>query len=1545
MKKILALSVLALFGIAALTAETLSTANLFRVERSDGSQVKLALTTPVPVITEKSVAGITVREVSLEGVPSTAANGMPELPVLSTMIAIPAQGSYTLNYTYSGVEYIALDNPQIHVNDHDPGPGYSPDRLFPAEPVNGSDPAILRDFRVVQVNVYPYQYDLNTQQLRVYQNVQVTLDFNSEPGINELPAYTNYSYAFTKLYEAQIANFADYRHLVMAPAHARVLLIYGHNTDSIFQTKLNELVAWKRQKGFDVNAVSTQTAGYSNTAIKTYIQTQYNNENTRPDFIILLGDTGGSYTVPTWIENLSGYGGAGDYPYTQLSGNDTLGDVFIGRISAENISQLTTLLAKIYVYERDVNNSPDFATWIDRMLLIGDPSSSGISTVYSNHYIKEMSLKINPNYSYIENYTGGYATTMNTGINQGVSFFNYRGYIGMSGWSPSNSLNNGPRLPHSVILTCGTGSFDYTSTSEEFIRQGTEAVPRGAITAIGMATSGTHTMFNNALSNGIFDGIFIYHMRTMGEALLNGRLYLWNVYGVSHTNQSNYFAHWCNLMGDPTIETWVGIPQNLNIQAPTTIPRGTSFVDVYVLADDQTPLQNVSVTLYNSGAGTVFSKGFTDAQGMVTLFVPSYVNSDILITASGHDYKPSQQYIALDQAGSLVYFEKMISDNGTSGSSGNADGFINAGETIALLLEVKNTTAATATGISAVLSSPDPHVTVIQAQSSYPDVTPEGTILNDQAFLFSIDYTIEPVHDTRFVLDLTDSANTEYQIIFHLGSYNANLAVTNYSISAGGDGILDPGENGVLTLNVTNSSVFGAVDLYGELTALNDLVAVTSAVSYFGTAPAGMTINSVEGFGIFARPLLIPGMQIPFRLRIYNDNGLEQVSHFNLPIGTVAQNTPLGPDENGYFIYDISDTAFPDCPTYEWIEIVPSLGGSGTLITGLNDSGSPNNEGDQVGSDVLETINLPFPFSFYGIEYDQITVCVNGFIAFGVTQNGEFRNGRMPGGQGPSPMLAPFWDDLVILTGGGIYRYYDAEEHIFIIQYQNLKNGYNRTSEETFQVIFYDPLFYPSSMGDGMIKFQYKVFNNVDSGGGGYTPHHGNFATVGIRDHTNTRGLEYTYNNQYPPAAQPLGNNKALLVTTVPVLHQNAHLVVGELILNDFNGNSWLEPGESAEIGVKLSNLGLNPATNVQITASTPSPFITIQNDQSAYPDIPGSGWAVNTNPLVIIASPDCTDNLAVTLQCLVTIDGNSWTYPLNITIHKPSIALSGLYLNDVLGNGNGLPDPDETLILVINYVNNGLVEAHNMTSNIMCLSEEVTIANPQQLIPQILPGSTCQVAYQVTLSPNVIVGNNITFYLTYLGDEIEAHNEQILLNVGTTGMMEDFENSNGGFISQPATNAWQWGTDSSAGAHSGTHVWGTMLNQQYPNNVNWTLTTPSIYVGSNFILEFWHYYDAEMNYDGGNVKISTNNGGTWTLMNPVGGYPVSSVSALNGPGYAGTSGGWVQAQFDLSAYSNQNVMFRWTFASDGSVQGQGWFIDDVQTTGFIPFAGVVTGA
>jgi hypothetical protein len=1513
---------------------------------SNSHEIKFHVQSPVLQLKDVTIKNELFQDVILEGLEKTADDGKPALPFISTTLAIPAHGDYQVFVTPSAAKtYYSVNPKPVFAKESDERDlvynrsFYAGSETYPSRLVEYSAPSIMRDFRIIQVNIYPVQYQSGSKQILVYEDIDVTIRFSNAQGINEMSSYQGYSPIFENLYDSMIDNFDDFRDTDQAPVNPKLVVLHRQTTDQNFIQELNNFVNWKRQKGYDVNVVSTQVAGTSNSTIKTYLQGLYNDPHTKFDYLIIMGDVGGNYGIPTWNETYSTYNGEGDYPYSHLAGDDLLGDVFMGRISFTDTGQMSTIMAKVYAYEKNVNTDPVAAAWLNRMLLVGDTSSSGISTIYTNKFVKEISQIVNPEYTYLEQYSSGFSTYINSSINQGVGFFNYRGYIGMSSWSPGSSLINGFKLPHAVIITCATGSFAGNATTEAFIQLGSAATPKGAVTAIGMATSGTHTMFNNALNGGIFDGIMTHKMRTMGEALLNGKIYLHKLYNVTHSTQTKYFAHWCNLMGDPTTEVWIGIPGKLVMTAPTTIPSGTNLVDIMVHDEMGVPVKNTSVTIYDVAGNNVITKGFTDAEGLVSLYIPVTASGSLIFTASAHNYKPAQQTASIDASGSIVYSNCFVSDS----ASGNGNGIAEAGETVQLTVSLKNTTASSISGISSSLTSTDQFVTITNSQSAYNSLDANAVVNNSAPFVVSIASNLPESHDIRMVLNLTDSQNQSYQCVFHLLANNSNLILEQTTMTAGANMVLDPSETGMIHISVRNNSNLPTTSIYAELRSLNDLLVVTDSLATLGDIPANAVITSMDSFSVFARPQLIPGMQIPMQIRFYNAQGLSQTRDFSISIGTVSVTTPLGPDEYGYFIYDSGDTSFPDCPTYEWVEIHPSLGGFGTLIS-LSDSGTSNDEGDQVGSTALAVIDLPFTFGFYGIDYSQITVCVNGFIALGVTANADFRNYRLPGALGANPMIAAFWDDLIIIQDAGVYKYYNPENHTFVIQYHKMRNGYDRSSEETFEVIFYDPIYYPTGLGDGMVKIQYKVFNNVDTGISGYTPYHGNYSTIGIKDHTNTRGLEYTYNNVYAQAAAPLSNQKALLITTTPVLHQNPYLVISDTYLHDSNNNNVVEPGESVELGIKLSNLGLDTARNVRISVSSTSANVTFTNSVSTYDNITGSGNAVNQQAITMTISQNCPDNAVIQLTCYVNINGNSWQYPTSFVVKKPALNILKKFINDAQGNGNGIAEPGESFKLIVNFTNNTTVEARNVTSNILCLDTRVTILNPEQILSCIPAGMTAQATYDVTFSNQVQTGNFITFYLSYLGDLIDAQNEQIMVSCGITGMNSTFESSNGDFVPSPTTNGWQWGVDNTVGAHSGTKVWGTRLNNQYPNNVTYSLVSPSIYIGPNFGLEFWHYYNIEPNYDGGNVKISTNNGNSWILLTPDGGYTNATLPALNEAGYSGSSD-WTLAKFNLSSYANQTVQFKWTFASDQGVQNIGWFIDDVQTTGYLEFATQITGA
>ena len=197
-----------------------------------------------------------------------------------------------------------------------------------------------------------------------------------------------------------------------------------------------------------------------------------------------------------------------------------------------------------------------------------------------------------------------------------------------------------------------------------------------------------------------------------------------------------------------------------------------------------------------------------------------------------------------------------------------------------------------------------------------------------------------------------------------------------------------------------------------------------------------------------------------------------------------------------------------------------------------------------------------------------------------------------------------------------------------------------------------------------------------------------------------------------------------------------------------------------------------------------------------------------------------------------------------------------------------------------------------------------------------------------------VEVGIEYTYWVTAVytvgesGPSNLASATPIFLNI------ENFELDDGGYTSNDPSG-WQWGhaTAGPPSAHSGENLWGTVLNGNYIDNASWTLDAPEIDITSaNCLLMFYHWYNTENSWDGGNVKISTDGGTTWTVIIPEGGYPDDSIVGLgNEPGYTANSGGWVVAVFDLADYIGETVQLRWHFGTDSSVHGYpGWYIDSV---------------
>ena len=244
-----------------------------------------------------------------------------------------------------------------------------------------------------------------------------------------------------------------------------------------------------------------------------------------------------------------------------------------------------------------------------------------------------------------------------------------------------------------------------------------------------------------------------------------------------------------------------------------------------------------------------------------------------------------------------------------------------------------------------------------------------------------------------------------------------------------------------------------------------------------------------------------------------------------------------GPDSFGYVWVDSNE---PGGPVYDWIDI----SGLGVTVGNSDDA-------------TYGPFDLGFAFPYYGSMYSQVSICTNGFITFENTSADPYSNDPLPNTGAPNLMVAPFWDDLNPSQGGDIYRYYDAANSRYIVQWDGVPQYYNNGSF-TFQVLLYE---------SGVIVFQYQGLTD------------GSSATVGIENATGDDGLGILYNSggylqeqmailvsagslvpwlDYDPIAGTVGPNA---VQDVSVMFDAAELPLGEYLAElTFSSNDGDEP-------------------------------------------------------------------------------------------------------------------------------------------------------------------------------------------------------------------------------------------------------------------------------------------------------------------------------------------------------------------------------------------------
>ncbi len=392
--------------------------------------------------------------------------------------------------------------------------------------------------RGITVTVHPFRYYPAKNLLVIYREVVLRIKNVSVITESKSPVFERvYSKVFLNYFKEGKDNKEK------SASMGRILII----TPQEYADTLSSFVSHKQAMGYQVDVFTLEDTGSTKEEIRDFVKQRYSLIDTRPDFLILVGDVN---RIPAFRCSTE------DKPYTDLyyttvDGEDYFPDIACGRFSVSSAQELENIINKT-VYMDDFIGNFD-----KKALFITADDNYQITEGTHNYVIDKYFEPASYNCEKIYYHTTGASTSgIADSINDGKIFVVYSGHGSPSSWylnyDVSFTTNNVKTLLHNTIypfvysFACQTGEYEYSECfAETWIR-----VANGAVTFWG---SSVYSYWNedDILERDVFKAMFEDNVCQVGPMFNTGKIYLYNYYNGGGSTL-RYFQQY-NLFGDPSV--------------------------------------------------------------------------------------------------------------------------------------------------------------------------------------------------------------------------------------------------------------------------------------------------------------------------------------------------------------------------------------------------------------------------------------------------------------------------------------------------------------------------------------------------------------------------------------------------------------------------------------------------------------------------------------------------------------------------------------------------------------------------------------------------------------------------------------------------------------------------------------------------------------------------------------------------------------------------------------------------------------------------------
>jgi len=833
--------------------------------------------------------------------------GAPKLPVLRKLIEIPLGAAVQINIIsyetkdYSlrelGLQYpVYPDQPPSLISDPPEfvynNSFYTRNEFLFEELVKVEEMGIMRSLRLANLCISPVRYNPVTQTLRFYQNLQVEVFFNN-PDIqatNDLKARTNSFY-----FDGSFNQFLNYKPVQTRDYITKYPVKYVIVSDPMFEEALQPFIEWKQRKGFKVIEAYTNNpaVGSITTSIKAYLQGLYNagtSLDPAPSFVLFVGDVA---QIPSWESGLH----VTDLRYCEYTG-DNLPEVYYGRFSANNVSELLPQINKTLMYEQYLFPDPSYLNEVVRIAGMDETMAevcfNGVVNYGTAYYFNAANGLLSHTYIYPN--SGSQSASIIQDINNGAGFVSYFAHGTPEGWyAPSftnadvTNLQNLNKYPTIIGQCCLSNKFDEPSCFGETLLR---ADDKGAVAYIGISDLGyTTEEFYWAVGVGTITANPTYAGTTLGALdrmfHSNGEAFAeWYVtqsqmiFGgnIAVTegmpSSSQYYWEVYHVMGDPSLVSFFSEAPVSNTSYLPVLPFGTTE-----LAINTEPYGYAAI----SKDGILYGAALADSNGLAQIDLMNLIEpGEAEIVVTNQNVQPFFGTITITppEEAYISYSNHTISDR-----LGNQIEQAINGESILLSLALKNIGLDTANSVNVKISSDSPYITITDSTEFYGTMNPNVLLSISNGFTFNISNITPCYHKAEFKKTATFNDSTTSESYFSVNISAPKLEVTSFTILdqyGNNNGKLDPGETVQISIGMKNNGNTAAMNVSSVLECNNNFINIQQNEMIYGNIAINEEVTQLFTITIDNNTPLATEVQFGNKVLLDGDSVTTEYKNFDI---------------------------------------------------------------------------------------------------------------------------------------------------------------------------------------------------------------------------------------------------------------------------------------------------------------------------------------------------------------------------------------------------------------------------------------------------------------------------------------------------------------------------------------------------------------------------------------------------------------------------------------------------------------------------------------